>query len=71
MKYLLLLGVLFLPFNTFSQIEYFNHNKCDSFTIRQWDKSIYQSLNIPKSNNAFTVSNLFGFNDSLKDVMAN
>jgi hypothetical protein len=54
--------------SAFSQIEYFNHNACDKYTIRKWDKATTDSLRIPKLIHKFSTSKFYNFSDSLNDL---
>jgi len=59
--------MLFWQIDTFAQIEYFNHNDCDKFTIRSWDKEKiepYKALNI---KHKLTLSKYYNFADSHTD----
>ena len=59
--------ILFWQIDTFAQIEYFNHNDCDRFTIRSWDKDKVGPFKNLKNKHKLTLSNYYNFDDSLTD----
>jgi len=67
MRHLVFILILFWQIDTFAQIEYFNHNDCDRFTIRSWDKEKVESIKNLKNKHKLTLSNYYNFNESLTD----
>jgi hypothetical protein len=68
MRKLTIYILLFWFSDAFSQIEYFNHNDCDKYTIREWNIGTIDSLNIPSIPKRFSISNQYNFSDSLKNL---
>lgn len=67
MRLIVIILILFWQIDTFAQIEYFNHNDCDKFTIRSWDKDKVGPFKNLKNKHKLTLSKYYNFTDSITD----